>query len=62
MSVQVAADGCLTTSCRPPCDLFSETISITIPFALSLSKGASLREFRIGSQSSRIGVLLARQL
>src|SRR6476469_6792191 len=27
MSVDVAADAWRTTSCRPPCDLFSETIS-----------------------------------
>src|SRR6476661_4894345 len=27
MSVEVALDACFTTSCRPPCDLFSETVS-----------------------------------
>src|SRR6185369_5591463 len=28
MSVDVAADACFTTSCRPPWDLLSETISM----------------------------------
>jgi hypothetical protein len=44
MSVDVADDACLTTSCLPPWDLFSETISTAMnALTLSLSKGQRSR-------------------
>src|SRR5690242_7577968 len=52
MSVEVALDACFTTSCRPPCDLLSETISTLIRPASCEVRKACCRQGRADTRGT----------